>query len=40
MSYHANETFLEQKFEEGLSLGMTEAEAESYANKCLEEQGV
>tara|TARA_B100000925_G_C21769991_1_gene371612 strand:- start:498 stop:620 length:123 start_codon:yes stop_codon:yes gene_type:complete len=40
MSNFVNETFLEQKFEEGLALGMTDAEAEAYANKCFEEQGV
>ena len=40
MSNLVNEIFLEQKFEEGLALGMTDAEAEAYANKCFEEQGV
>ena len=39
MSCNVNEIFLEQKFEEGLALGMSEAEAEAYANKCFEEQG-
>ena len=40
MSNNVNEVFLEQKFEEGLEMGMSEAEAEAYANKCFEEQGV
>ena len=39
MSNLVNEIFLEQKFEEGLALGMSDAEAEAYANKCFEEQG-
>ena len=39
MSCNVNEIFLEQKFEEGLALGMSEAQAEAYANKCFEEQG-
>ena len=39
MSCNVNEIFLEQKFEEGLALGMSDAEAEAYANKCFEEQG-
>jgi hypothetical protein len=40
MSNSVNETFLEQKFEEGLALGMSDAEAEAYANECFEEAGV
>ena len=40
MSCLANEIFLEQKFEEGLEMGMSDAQAEAYANKCFEEQGV
>ena len=40
MSNNVNEVFLEQKFEEGLEMGMSDAQAEEYANKCLEEQGV
>tara|TARA_B100001287_G_C22429862_1_gene410874 strand:- start:555 stop:677 length:123 start_codon:yes stop_codon:yes gene_type:complete len=39
MSCLANEIFLEQKFEEGLAMGMTDAEAEAFANKCFEEAG-
>jgi len=39
MSNFVNENFLESKYEEGLEMGMTCAEAATYAYKCLEEQG-
>lgn len=37
MSDHVREEYLENKFEEGLSMGLTEEEAEVYAYSCLEE---
>jgi len=39
MSNHVNEQYLEDKYEEGLELGMTEEEAEAYAYRCLEQEG-
>lgn len=40
MSCDVNTAFLEQKFEEGLEMGMTDAQAETYAYECLENEGV
>tara|TARA_B100001109_G_C18626157_1_gene363851 strand:- start:207 stop:326 length:120 start_codon:yes stop_codon:yes gene_type:complete len=37
MSCEINQIFLENKYEEGLELGMSEKQAEEYANKSLEE---
>jgi len=37
MSNHTNEIFLEQKYEEGLDMGMSEDEAKNYAYLCLEQ---
>tara|TARA_B100000519_G_scaffold176630_1_gene165860 strand:+ start:366 stop:488 length:123 start_codon:yes stop_codon:yes gene_type:complete len=37
MSWHENEVFLENKYEQGLAKGMTEKQAEEYAQKCFEE---
>ena len=37
MSCEHTQRFLDNKYEEGLEQGMSEAEAEAYAHKCLEE---
>ena len=37
MSWHENEIFLENKYEQGLAKGMTEKQAEEYAQKCFED---
>ena len=39
MSCNVIIAFLEQKFEEGLDMGMSESDAAAYADKCLEEEG-
>ena len=36
MSWHENEVFLENKYEQGHAKGMTEKQAEEYAQKCFE----
>ena len=38
MSCYYNERFLEDKYEEALEFGMTEKQAEKFAQQCLEEQ--
>ena len=38
MSCYYNEIFLEDKYEEALEFGMTEKQAEKFAQQCLEEK--
>tara|TARA_A100001388_G_scaffold244610_1_gene202552 strand:+ start:322 stop:462 length:141 start_codon:yes stop_codon:yes gene_type:complete len=38
MSCYYNERFLEDKYEEALEFGMTEKQAEKFAQQCLEEK--
>ncbi len=38
MSCYYNERFLEDKYEEALEFGMTEKQAEKFAQQCLEER--
>lgn len=37
MSHPVNDMLLEKYFEEGLEMGLTEAQAEAYANEKLEQ---
>tara|TARA_R110000796_G_scaffold7980_2_gene26792 strand:- start:89 stop:217 length:129 start_codon:yes stop_codon:yes gene_type:complete len=39
MSNHYNEALLENLFEEALAMGMTDQEAEAYANQRFEQLG-
>ena len=39
MSNHYNEALLENLFEEALAIGMTDQEAEAYANQRFEQLG-
>lgn len=39
MSDHNNESLLENLFEEALAMGMTDQEAEAYANQRFEQLG-
>ena len=39
MSDHNNEALLENLFEEALAMGMTDQEAEEYANQRFEQLG-
>ena len=39
MSNHYNEALLENLFEEALTMGMTDQEAEAYANQRFEQLG-
>jgi len=40
MSCEVNEMLLERYFEEGLEMGLSEKEAEKYANEKFEERGI